>query len=153
MLSQYPQNSATLLDGMAVVQKLKTDQSNTFGDIAQNVSESILQAGFTSKRIDVVFDVYIENSIKNAERDRRGTSSLHFGTLLDNSKVKQWKNFLSSSANKTLLMRYFVSKLKDPVFINRLGNKELYVTEGASCFKIMSWKLDVMSLAMRSWMS
>ena len=135
-VESVPQNSATLLDCMAVVQKLKIDQSNTFGDIAQKFSGSILQTGFTSKRIDVVFDVYIENSIKNAERERRGTSSLHFGTLLENSKVKQWKNFLSSSENKTLLMRYLVAKLKDPVFINRLSNKELYVTEGASCFKI-----------------
>ncbi|KAG1668544.1 hypothetical protein GQR58_017833 [Nymphon striatum] len=97
-VESVPQNSATLLDGMAVVQKLKIDQSNTFGDIAQKFSASISQAGFASKRIDVVFDVYIENSIKNAERVRRGTSSLQFGTLLDNSKVNQWKNFLSSIA-------------------------------------------------------
>ena len=33
-------------------------------------------------------------------------------------------------------MRYLVAKLKDPVFVNRLGNKELHVTEGTSCFKI-----------------
>ncbi|KAG1676717.1 hypothetical protein GQR58_014141 [Nymphon striatum] len=135
-VESVPQNSATLLDGMAVVQKLKIDQSNTFGDIAQKFSASISQAGFASKRIDVVFDVYIENSIKNAERVRRGTSSLQFGTLLDNSKVKQWKNFLSSSENKTLLIRYLIVKLKEPLFINQLGNKELYVTEGATCFKI-----------------
>ena len=83
-VESVPQNSATLLDGIAVVQKLIIDQSNTFGDIAQKFSGSILQTGFTSKRIDVVFDVYMENSIKNAERERRGTSSLHFGTLLDN---------------------------------------------------------------------
>ncbi len=135
-IESVPQNSATFLDGMAVIQKLKIDQSNTFGDVAQKFSASILQAGFERKQVDVAFDVYIKNSIKNAERERRGTSSLQFGTLLEKSKVKQWKNFLSSSENKTLLIRFLIAKLKEPDFFNRLRNKELYVTDGASCFKI-----------------
>ena len=32
----------------------------------------ILREGATSKRIDVVFDVYRETSIKNTEREKRG---------------------------------------------------------------------------------
>ncbi|KAG1654877.1 hypothetical protein GQR58_024815 [Nymphon striatum] len=121
-VESVPQNSATLLDGMAVVQKLKIDQSNTFGDIAQKFSASISQAGFASKRIDVVFDVYIENSIKNAERVRRGTSSLQFGTLLDNSKVKQWKNFLSSSTgNKSRIISIDDVSSQANIQANKLG--------------------------------
>ncbi|KAG1692301.1 Transmembrane protein 164 [Nymphon striatum] len=121
-VESVPQNSATLSDGMAVVQKLKIDQSNTFGDIAQKFSASISQAGFASKRIDVVFDVYIENSIKNAERVRRGTSSLQFGTLLDNSKVKQWKNFLSSSTgNKSRIISIDDVSSQANIQANKLG--------------------------------
>ncbi|KAG1712229.1 Integrin alpha-9 [Nymphon striatum] len=121
-VESVPQNSATLLDGMAVVQKLKIDQSNTFGDIAQKFSASISQAGFASKRIDVVFDIYIENSIKNAERVRRGTSSLQFGTLLDNSKVKQWKNFLSSSTgNKSRIISIDDVSSQANIQANKLG--------------------------------
>ncbi|KAG1650788.1 hypothetical protein GQR58_027743 [Nymphon striatum] len=121
-VESVPQNSATLLDGMAVVQKLKIDQSNTFGDIAEKFSASISQAGFASKRIDVVFDVYIENSIKNAERVRRGTSSLQFGTLLNNSKVKQWKNFLSSSTgNKSRIISIDDVSSQANIQANKLG--------------------------------
>eukprot|EP00794_Sanderia_malayensis_P006634 gene6634-biopygen5407 len=98
-IESVPQNSATFLDGMAVVQKLKVDHSNTLREVAQNFNASILRTSFGSRRAEIVFDVYLDNSIKNAERERRRTSSLQ---LLDNSKIKQCKNFLSSSENKTL---------------------------------------------------
>ena len=84
---------------MALVQKLKVVQM-TFGQVADAVFQSILSCGNRSKCIDVVFDVYLDNSIKNAERCRHGVSTIEYQTILPATKVTQWKKFLSSSANK-----------------------------------------------------
>ena len=62
-----PQYSATIVDGMYLVQKIKGNQT-TFGEIAKDLFSMILNEGAGSQRIDVVFDTYQELSIKNSER-------------------------------------------------------------------------------------
>jgi len=68
---EVPRPSAYLIDGMALVQKLKVDYL-TFGEIADMALCRVLLKGDGSKRIDVVFDVYRELSIKSIERAQRG---------------------------------------------------------------------------------
>ena len=53
-----PMQSVTIIDGMALVQKLKVVQMS-FGQVADMVFKNILSSGSRSKRIDVVFDVYL----------------------------------------------------------------------------------------------
>ena len=65
---------------MSLVQKLKGD-GKTFAQLADYVLSLALHEGAHSLRIHVVFDVYWETSINNAEICNRGSSS---GT--------QWKN-------------------------------------------------------------
>ena len=70
-----PSNSATIIDAMSLVQKLKVGSiKTTFGSVASSLMSMILLEGSQSKRIDVVFDTYRENSIKNIERSIRGES-------------------------------------------------------------------------------
>ena len=64
---QLPGNSASVVDGMNLVQRIKGDQAN-FGDIASSILLMALREGSQSNRIDVVFDTYKKNSIKNSER-------------------------------------------------------------------------------------
>ena len=48
-----------------------------------------------SKRIDVLFDVYKENSIKNAERGKRGDEfGNEFRNIQSEHKLQQWRKFL-----------------------------------------------------------
>ena len=54
----------------------KGDQK-TFAEIADTIMYMTLNEGHHSERIDVVFDVYKEESIKNAEREKRGSSTGH----------------------------------------------------------------------------
>ena len=58
----------TVLDGMALVQKLRTS-GKTFRELSQDLAEIVLALGKNSSRIDLVFNVYRDESIKNAERD------------------------------------------------------------------------------------
>ena len=82
--------SAYLIDGMALVQKLKIDYL-TFGEIADKILSRVLLEGEGSNRVDVVFDVYRDISIKSAERELRGKSdSITFKNLAAGQKVKQF---------------------------------------------------------------
>ena len=71
-----------------------------------------------SKRIDIVFDVYYENSIK-------ATGKLQFKAIFGSSQIKQWGAFLSNGNNKAELIRFLVSRWERQSFI--IGDANLYV--------------------------
>ena len=84
---EIPQPCARILDGMAMIQKIAGDQK-TFAEFADTLMSIVLNEGTNSERIDVVFDVYNENSIKNAERVRRGCGSGHeFRNIMPDHKI------------------------------------------------------------------
>ena len=63
--------STYLIDGMALVQKLKVDYFS-FGEMAEKILSRVLREGESSTRVDLIFDVYRNISIKSAERELRG---------------------------------------------------------------------------------
>ena len=69
-----PNNSATVIDGMARVQKVSVESTQiTFGSLASCLMAMVLREGLDSSRnINFVFDTYKENSTKNTERSMRG---------------------------------------------------------------------------------
>ena len=64
------------MDRMAMTQKIRGDQ-NTFAEVADNLMYMALNEGTDSQRIDVVLDVYRDNSIKNPETEKRGAENGH----------------------------------------------------------------------------
>ena len=54
----------------------------------------------TSKRIDVVFDVYREKSFKNTQREERGDTR-ESSNIQPDDRIKQWRN----PQNKKQLVR------------------------------------------------
>ena len=67
---EYP--NACIIDGMSVAQKMKGDKL-TFEELAEQMLISVIQTSASSERIDVVFDVYRQLSIKGTERAMRGS--------------------------------------------------------------------------------
>jgi len=51
---------------MGLVQKL-SGNNKTFAELTKSALSKVLHEGAQSRRIDVVFDVYLEEFIKNAE--------------------------------------------------------------------------------------
>ena len=89
----FTEKSTCIVDGMSIVQKLDGNQK-TFGDIAKTVLKIVIRKGDKCDRVDVVFDVYREGSIKDAERVNRGSGSgVKFRSLATSHKVKQWRIF------------------------------------------------------------
>ncbi|KAJ8403837.1 hypothetical protein AAFF_G00347050 [Aldrovandia affinis] len=141
-----PGPSATIIDGMSLVQKMKgNDQA--FSQLAASALTQILHEGARSQRIDVVFDVYQEDSIKNAERANRGcTTGIQFRNIAPSHRIQQWRKFLSSSANKANLIRFLVAEWKTPKLRDRLNDKQLYVASEERCLHITKECAEVAGL-------
>ena len=134
---KYPENATSIFDGMAVLQKLKIPPGATFYVVAEIVFGLVTSTG--SNRVDVVFDVYREVSIKNVERLKRVSSSdgVKCKNILPAYTVKSWNKLLGVTANKSEIVKFLVSQWKTESFRSRLGNRIMYVTIEDQC-----WRLD-----------
>ena len=103
------QPTALIIDGMNLVQKVHGD-NKTFGELSESLFMSALHVGSESYRIDVVFDVYADVSIKNAERVNCGSDNgLLFSNIVAGHKIKQWRRLLSSPKSKANLIKLLTS--------------------------------------------
>lgn len=111
LLSDSELLTAYVLDGMAVVQMVKTAGARTFGELANNYYNTITAplGKCNCNRVDVVFDRYDkEHSIKESERQRRGSSSGYEIRIAGPSTPvpKQWLRYISNPVNKTNLQKF-----------------------------------------------
>ena len=134
---RYTSNGAAVYDGMAVLQKFQPASRSTFGDVAGGLFRQFTSASYDS--IHIVFDEYRTISIKNMERQRRGTSNLvgvQYKNILPSFPIKSWTNFMSSSQNKEEMVKFLARQWKSEPFRRQLDGKTLYLTEGTKCWKI-----------------
>ena len=132
----FTEKSACIVYGMSIVRKLDGNQK-PFGDIAKTVLKIVIREGDKCDRVDVVFDVYREDSIKDAERVNRGSGSgVKFRSLATGHKVKQWRSFLSEAQNKTMLIEFITEEWKSKKSKSMIGQKTLFVTCGQKCWRI-----------------
>ena len=54
---------------------MRRGDQKTFAEVAESLMYMVLNEGTDSQRIDVVLDVYGDNSIKNPETEKRGSQT------------------------------------------------------------------------------
>ncbi|KAK3751112.1 hypothetical protein QZH41_016239, partial [Actinostola sp. cb2023] len=136
-VESIPEPSACIIDGMAMVQRLKGDHKS-FAEVADALMAMFLREGATSNRIDVVFDVYRETSIKNMEREKRGSETGNeFRNIQPDHRVQQWRKFLSNPQNKKQLVVFITDEWQKERFRQRLVRKTLYITAEENCVEIL----------------
>ena len=82
-------------------------------EIANTVLMRVLHEGDKNYRVDVVFNVYRECSIKEAERMNQGYGSgIRFRSHAAGDKVKQWRSFLSEAQTKIILIEFIADEWK-----------------------------------------
>eukprot|EP00794_Sanderia_malayensis_P020731 gene20733-22764_t len=132
-----PFSSASIIDAMSIVQKTKGCHK-TFSDVSDAIFRKVLAEGSRSKRIDVVFDVYLDQSIKNAERAvKRGASSaISFKNIQAGHKIQQWDLFIKSSKNKTSLIQFLAKEWRQESYRKRLAGKTMFIGYDTECWKL-----------------
>ena len=95
---------------MALIQSLHSSLiPGNFGELVQVVFKRMLQIGvqFNATRLDLVGDRYDTVSIKGLERSRRHQTTQTYNIARPDQKLPvQWKQFLSSGANKQSLQAF-----------------------------------------------
>ena len=135
-------HSATVIDGMVIVQKVNGNK--TLRAILNPMLAIALAEAEGSVRIDIVFDVYKDVSIKNAEWQSRSNSveAIVYKTLFPSQVVPQWDSFKANPVNKANLIRFIASEWRkeNSLCRTKLGerNTVIIITCDEDCFKIMS---------------
>ena len=116
MSSSYPEVTAIALDGAAIVHMVNPGSSRTFGDFCELFCRYVHGQLKKAERVDVVFDVYIPDSLKSCIREKRGGGKEGRGRLVDRDSAfptKKWKSFLSIDENKTRLFQLLADSLSN----------------------------------------
>ena len=100
---------------MALVRKVPLKKLDPpvkiFRDFAIALTSMVTKAGHNCDEIHIIFNTYREDSIKNAERGRRGKSKeiVVLEVISSNQNVPVvLENFLSSSISKTAFQALYV---------------------------------------------
>ena len=104
-----------VVDFMSFVRSYVTKYSlyETFGDLAKAIFQKI-NSLHPYMTLHVAFDSYVENSLKDSEREWRVKGQLVFSEVTDNTKLpNQMEKFWNCQTNKELLQRYIQEKLME----------------------------------------
>ena len=112
---EIPQNTALILDGMAIIQQLTEHVPAMYGDLSIYIFRYIIKlASFNiSLRVDFVCDKYNPLSIKDSERQHLNFLGYLLRALNENRKtpIQFWK-FLMLGKNKEFLVLFMVMHWK-----------------------------------------
>ena len=105
-LQPSPENTVYILDGMAVIQTIKSGRTATFGELAEHYFNTFTSPLSTHKCycVHMVFNQYLDDSIKAGKRARRGSSSaleVYIGGPAT-PVPKQCDKYISNLNNKNL---------------------------------------------------
>ena len=131
------------LDGAAVLLMLNTGTASTFQQYFDTVFYSYITTQLqTVQRVDVVFDTYIQNSLKSTTRQKRGRC---VGRRVASTTVipKNWKDFLQVDENKIELFRFLSQEV---IRLPTEEGKTIYSTIGTEVLCSLA-AADVSSMA------
>ena len=104
---------AVFFDFMEYARKVATGKLKTFGDFVTSLWKTISFLSKDAQRIDIVFELYFENTVKYGERNRRQkTTAIDVIIEKDNQPLPvTMDSFWASSTNKENLQMFFINWL------------------------------------------
>lgn len=122
-----------VLDGAVIVHILPTTGATTFCEYADEIFIPYLTKQLEqTTRIDIVWDTYLPDSLKEGTREKRGKGIRR--KVTSHAKLpSNWKDFLRDSNNKSELFAFLTSKISQFIFPT---NKTVYVTSGQSVIHV-----------------
>lgn len=141
--TEQPTLDAILLDGAVIIQMLPPGTVRTFEGYCKTVFGPYIERQLQCvKRVDLVWDVYREGSLKRTMRERRGTGQCRQVTMSTRIPT-DWKGFLRNDENTIELFLLLASYV---VSMAISDDKELYTTSGESVLSSTN-RMDLTNLA------
>ena len=126
--AEEPKNmQVVILDGSAIVNMLKPVACQTFAEYAEKVFLKYLAKQLEAvDRLDIVWDIYVQDSLKSTTRSKRGKGSRR--RVQPTTRVPtNWHEFLRVDYNKTELFAYLADQS-----ISSSDSKQIVSTKGES---------------------
>ena len=124
--SRAPIADVKLLDGAAVVQMLNPKTAKTFQEYADIVfAPYVFSQLATAQRVDIVWDRYIQDSLKSTTRQKRG-KGIRRHVAPTTVLPKNWMEFLRVDENKTELFKFLSQQM---IQLPIEEGKEIYTTD------------------------
>ena len=99
------------LDGAAIINMLKAIGVKTFQDYAKHVFLPFIKAQLRNvTRIDTIWDVYLEDSLKSTARENRGRG-IRRRVAPSNTIPGNWQEFLRLADNKNELFDFLAHEV------------------------------------------
>ena len=139
---ERPSVDAVVLDGAAIVNMLPPVKCKTFKEYAETVflPYVVNYRAQNVKRIDLVWDRHLENSLNQGTREARGTGTRR--RVCDNAAIPlNWKSFLRLNDNKKELFQHLAASVQS------LGISDVKVISTADVEVISSSTIDKVGLA------
>ena len=105
-----PPVDAVILDGAVIVQMLEPKTSCTFCEYFSIVfAPYVLKQLENAKRVNLVWDVYLDDSLKKSPRDKQGAGQRH--KVMGSTRIpSDWKGFLRVDGSKEELFKLLADK-------------------------------------------
>ncbi|KAK3917997.1 LexA repressor [Frankliniella fusca] len=108
-------NDHLIIDGQALIMSIgKPHNAQTFGDLANAVTNRIKSLSSNYQRVDVVFDRYNKHSIKAETRQKRTATSRPIRRAITSRAVplpKSWSNYITLEENKSELADFISNEI------------------------------------------
>ena len=123
---EAPVADVIILDGSAIINMLKPIGVKTFQDYATHVFQPFIKAQLQNvTRIDIIWDVYLEDSLQSNARENGGRG-IWRRVAPPNTILGNWHEFLRLADNKTELFDFLAHQVVE----NFSGEKDVYTTFG-----------------------
>ena len=127
--SDAPVISSIIIDGAVITQMLKPVAVKNFGEYAFQIFIPYILLQFqNASRVDLVWDRYIDNTLKSTARAKRSKGTCRCvvsGALIP----RNWQDFLLVDSNKIELFQFLSHALIDSF---KIKEKQLVITNGDS---------------------
>ena len=132
--------TAYLIDLMALIRTM-AGLGSTYEELALKVLDRLPKS---YDRIDIVVDTYRQNSLKNPERTRRGTTEKVLVQSAKSRLLRNFNDFLKNGENKTRLIEIIeavIIKRKDEI-LERLKCNEVLFSRDQVCTRITKFPVE-----------
>ena len=139
---------ATCIVLAAIIQMMKPAAAKTFDEYAQQVFIPYISSQLRSvSRVDLVWDIYKDDSLKGTARAKRG-KGVRRRVRGKAALPGNWQNVLRFDSNKTELFSFF-SKILLQAFCK--GDKEVVLTVGNGCSAHSYCRMSTHPVTMQPW--
>ena len=105
--------STVIIDGGRLTYQFPPKLAMTFNQYVNHLSRSVISRYFIfNQRIDIIFDTYLESSLKAATRQKRG-QGIRRRVAGENKCPGNWPQFLKDTRNKDELNTFLATQQVD----------------------------------------